>query len=184
MSNNPQDDITIQLDPRKIPYAEFVNLLFVKPETVREKLAHAAVGMIGEAIELHYASSRENEIEELGDYEFYYQAFFNHAPATQGAVDSKKLIKPRHYREASEQLIYWSNEVLDLAKKGWIYERDLTTLPFLMPLFQCRTALEYYYLYRGITLATAESENREKLLKRYAGGKYSNEAAQARADKA
>lgn len=174
-----------EVNPLTCSYEEFVNLLFVKPESVAGKLAHAAVGMVGEAIELDHAVSAENELEECGDWEFYFQALMNHCPATQEVVSSSALILPPIGARASVRaLVYWSNEVLDLAKKGWIYEKDLTTMPWLLATDNARTAMDSYYRYAGITQTQALAANREKLLKRYAGGRYSDAAAQARADKA
>src|SRR5262245_2366866 len=57
-----------------LEYPAFVKERFVKRASDGEGLMHAAVGMTGELIELILASSRENQIEELGDIEFYFCA--------------------------------------------------------------------------------------------------------------
>ena len=58
-------------DLMKIPYPDFVRGLFTKPEDNPGRIAHAAVGLVGEAIELRASSDRHNMKEELGDWAFY-----------------------------------------------------------------------------------------------------------------
>ena len=80
--------IEVQQNEGTLPvYEEFVEKLFNKLGSEREAVAHAAMGIVGEAGEIidavkkHWAYNKEldvaNVIEELGDLRFYYQAMLN-----------------------------------------------------------------------------------------------------------
>jgi hypothetical protein len=166
-----------------IPYAEFVNGLFVKPDDLAGKLMHAAVGMTGEAVEFMQATGREHEIEELGDFEFYYQAFYIHAPVTLEVVNSAQLCQPKTLAGAINQLVSSSHEIQDQIKKHWIYAKPYDQLTLQTHLVNCRLALETIYKIQNYTQEIILLHNRAKLIKRYPGATYTDAAAQARADK-
>lgn len=178
--------MTTEQNPMNLSYSEFVARLAVKPDDLPGKLMHAAIGCMGEAVELHYATSRENEIEELGDYEFYYQFLFNVCPAVPGVLVSSDLIRVKDLLTtgaASEALIYWSNELLDSCKKHWVYNKPLEQLNLLAIVTNIRTCLEAYYKHSGLTYDQVVHHNRLKLVQRFPGAVYTDEAAQRRADK-
>ena len=56
-------------------YPAFVQSRIKWLSTDAENLHHASTGLMGEAIELTYATSRENALEELGDLCFYKEHF-------------------------------------------------------------------------------------------------------------
>lgn len=161
-------------------------------------MMHAAIGIAGEATEISCADTRKNLFEECGDMEFYIEA----------AWQSMKLVVNQSVRDitvlaASEDsrivnvnifnvfthINSLSGDILDHAKKIWVYEdgnRDQVIAKLLV-------ALEYnlakLYEFMGITRDEIHVINQDKLLGnpkvagRYASGKYSNEQALARADK-
>ena len=144
------------------------------------QMLHASMGMSGELIEIELAESRANLIEELGDYWFYYRAVCE-MPACGVPNDLRVTVG-----EVSTDLKRATNDILDIAKKLAIYRKEMT------PSLQSRLrgaiqtiALQFPVLVNrfGLTMEQVEAENQFKLTKRYPVG-YSNEAAQARADKA
>lgn len=176
-----------------IPYADFVSGLFVKPvDDPIGQLHHASTGMIGEVAELCEATSRENEIEELGDWEFYYQAMYN----TFTKLDVSPWVKPgtRFYIPLPSdslvvirhRMIQSNAATLDLTKKLWIYAKPLDSEMLALfgeHLHSARIATEAYYKRAGLDYDTCVLANRLKLLKRYPGASYTDKAAQERADK-
>lgn len=174
-------------DLMTIPYPLFVGGLFTKPTDRPGRMMHAAIGIVGEVHELLDADCRGNMIEEAGDLRFYIQAARN----TDNEVDEHYAACEQEPYEGSLSveacracLRHHANEVLDMAKKWWVYEKPLNPFGFASDLHQLELALSVYLRFMGITDEQVERHNREKLSKRYPGGKYTNEAAQARADKA
>lgn len=191
MSNtdNPQTEHELQA-LFAVPYADFVSGLFVKPvDDLPGQLHHATTGIIGELVELWQAKSRVNEIEELGDLEFYFQAFCNvHSNAgltfeVPASTKFETFRGPLFLDVILKIALEASAELLDQTKKGWIYAKPLGQLGFGTPLRQLRLCLEAYYKLSGLDYQTVVNENKLKLVKRYPGGKYSDKAAQERADK-
>ncbi len=166
-----------------IPYPQFVAGLFLKPETAEGKLAHAAVGIMGELLELRAACDREEAREELGDLRFYIEAAWMQFAPERNIGLIQQFPKP-------QQAAQWVAEAaagtfLDLAKKIWIYAKPITgdmrvdmacalkTIEFALAMVEGHLGLE-----------DVELSNRVKLIKRYPGATYTDAAAQARADKA
>lgn len=158
-------------------YAEFVRSRAKPMPTKVECLLHAAVGLVGELIELRAAESRldsVNQLEEVGDALFYIQMVENDL----GAL-------PDVYVEGGTDGLAIAGDFLDLCKKAWVYNKPLETLEAHMKLYvaQVRRLLEGYCMMTLQTsLSVAINENVEKLMRRYPVG-YSDQAAQARADK-
>ena len=149
---------------------------------------HAAVGMVGEARELADAASRAEIKEELGDFEFYFEALCQlpwPRDLYQLAVHDVKLPCPIHFTQ--DGLCAESGILLDLAKKVWVYEQDIRLDQRKMQdveasMYDIRACLNTLYERLEYSYDEARADNMEKLRKRYPDG-YSNEAAQARADK-
>lgn len=76
-----------------------------------------------------------------------------------------------------------SGELLDAVKKGAIYCKPLDRENIVEELGDLEFYMEGLRQGLGITRDETIVANMVKLSKRYAGGKYSNQAAQARADK-
>lgn len=157
-------------------YAEFVAQRFTKRHTGPDGLMHAAVGIVGELIELEDADTRENLIEELGDIEFYLQAMRAQLP--KGAEEEI----PISYGSGVAEMLALSEILLDQAKKWWVYgkEPDYQTMADLVEHMAAR--LESYYVLVDTTRRVVIEANVAKLMKRYPHG-YSDELAIARLDK-
>lgn len=168
----------------RIPYRDFVGGLFVKPAGRAALMMHAAIGIVGEVIELRCSSSPENELEELGDLWFYLQAMENCDPP---ALAVRPATPPcdhlRTLRIVGESMLVEANEILDICKKYWVYEKEPDMTAVAVRLWRLREIIDRHAYLADFTLAEVELANRVKLLKRYPGGGYTNEAAQARADK-
>lgn len=150
---------------------------------------HAVVGMVGEALEYRFSTSRGNLREELGDFVFYWEAF-------QVAVGYRPALRTGHaagferpgllqYEQACSEWLRSLGELLDLSKKEMVYaqELDATKSSYRHGLMVIVAESLWTILhFHGLTVDQLQRENMEKLLKRYPTG-YSNKAAQERADK-
>lgn len=96
--------IEVQQNEGNLPtYDIFVERLFNKLDSDKAALAHAVMGITGEAGELidavkkHWAYGKEldqaNVIEELGDLRFYYQAMLNMFGLTDEDVCAMNMVK-------------------------------------------------------------------------------------------
>lgn len=145
-------------------------------------LHHATTGLVGEAIELAFAPTRELFIKECGDYEFYLEALIQNLPVRAGNMVSQwTLLRETSIPDLYEILIAKSGDMLDLTKKMWIYEQAIDLELLWAYVDQCRMVLDHIYERSGLIRDFVINKNIDKLLKRYPTG-YSNEAAQARAD--
>lgn len=150
---------------------------------------HAVVGMVGEALEYRFSTSRGNLREELGDFVFYWEAF-------QVAVNYRPALRTGHaagferpgllqYEQARSEWLRSLGELLDLSKKEMVYaqELDATKSSYRHGLMVIVAESLWTILhFHGLTVDQLQRENMEKLLKRFPTG-YSNKAAQERADK-
>lgn len=150
---------------------------------------HAVVGMVGEALEYRFSTSRGNLREELGDFVFYWEAF-------QVAVDYRPALRTGHaagferpgllqYEQARSEWLRSLGELLDLSKKEMVYaqELDATKRSYRHGLMVIVAESLWTILhFHGLTVDQLQRENMEKLLKRFPTG-YSNKAAQERSDK-
>lgn len=178
------------LELMDLPYSEFVAGLFTRPllpdgvtRDLPGMLMHAAIGMTGEAVELVWATSQDNLKEECGDFEFYYFAFYLVAPATEEKITLGDLCHPSHDYEAMSLLVKRCHDVQDQIKKHWVYGKPFSQLKLLAPMADIRTCMEMIYKAKGFTMEQIHRENKQKLLKRYPGGGFTQAAAIARADK-
>ena len=171
-------------NPMTMDYEDFVAALFTKPNAREGRLAHAAIGIIGEVVELSQAVSRAEALEELGDVKFYIMAAV--LALGDDYVDTKwARALPVTKVAATQVLLEDSAAFLDLAKKVWIYgvpiadvaERCCTYLANIR--YAWGVAVEHL----GFTPEAIEAHNRAKLRKRYPTGGYTDTGAQARADK-
>lgn len=160
-------------------YPDFVQSRVKQFHSFPLDLLHAAIGMMGEAVELANHSSRAHFIEEAGDFEFYWHAgafLLNYEPAESTPLNDQPA--PQLF----DRLILEAGEFLDLAKKVWVYQKPQQEVDLLAPFRECRLILELLYERFGVTRADILIMNQLKLLKRYPSG-YSDHAARARADK-
>jgi hypothetical protein len=158
-------------------YPAFVAARFTKRHTGADGLLHAAVGIVGELVELHDASCRTNVIEELGDIEFYLEAArqmcppvpYDDIPSKTGTIYGK--------------LMLCAGWLLDEAKRWWVYGKapDLKSCAEMVE--HLSGLLLGYYDLIGTTRADVIAANVAKLRKRYPDG-YTDALAVARLDKA
>ncbi len=76
-----------------------------------------------------------------------------------------------------------AGEVLDLSKKVWVYGRELDAEKFIEELGDVRFYYQAMLNFFGVTDEMVQAQNVIKLRKRYASGHFTNEQANARADK-
>jgi len=164
-------------------YTEFVNSRFKRLGTPEGDLLHAVIGMVGEAGELLQANSRQNISEELGDLDFYF---------TQGKLIITELGPRWDYAAVARscqslehaQISLRANtiQMLDLAKKGFIYNKPLVLSQFQWNMLMVNHRIEDFCELLGFDRQSIRRENVEKLKLRFPTG-YSDQAAQLRADK-
>lgn len=180
---NPPIFVSVATEPgvpsaerKSIRYDEFVKGL-LKPLPEQLNALHIAVGLAGELGELHEANC--DEVEELGDYEFYLQAALLHYGLTH--VETTVTYYPSTVD--SDDFVYWTGQLIDCIKREYIYnkprelDRIIECLKYIN-LYLIDTYTDMDYSRTGILQANAL-----KLEKRYANLYYSDEAAIARADK-
>ena len=190
-------------------YADMVCALFKNTGYDRDfdGLAHAVIGMVGEAAEAANHDSYENLLEELGDFEFYRQAAFTELVVPAGMVENSVVyleanakalidIKNSGVMESGmsnpvlaamllSEVLHRSIDVLDITKKLWVYRKPFAEVSdkLLAGLGGIDAYLAMAYTVIGVTREQMRHGNFVKLSKRYPLGVYSDQHAQARADK-
>jgi hypothetical protein len=159
-------------------YREFVKARFLRRNEGAEGLMHAAVGVLGEVLEMRDATSWENLIEECGDIEFYLEAAFI---VLRGEADPQAEYTPLGPR--LDDILTRATLFHDRAKKYWVYSKPIDRVEELRRLSCLARALGEFYAIRGLSTGTVRYANMEKLTKRYPVA-YTDELAEARLDKA
>jgi hypothetical protein len=168
-------------------YSEFVASRVKWLPTVQLDLLHAAIGMAGEVHELRCACSREHQLEELGDFRFYLE-HYRQAVAKADVPEVTNPFGNYYFRTGTgfvgliDALESGAHCALDLAKKGYIYNKPLHEMHLPEVGVLLLEALGSVAAAYGVSLIDLEHRNQAKLLKRYPKG-YSDADAQARADK-
>jgi len=181
----------------EIIHSEMVTALAKSGETIVAELTgpemhrlHMALGLSGESAELLEALledelDEENFLEEMGDLEFYYEGL------RQGVVaaipDFKVPESPESIPTASPEsgivLTILAGTILDLVKRNAIYRKELDSSNLANAMAGLRAAMTLLYKNEAFTQAQGLEANIKKLGKRYEGLRYSDSAAQDRADK-
>lgn len=164
-------------------------------------LLHMTIGIVGEAGELLDAFDQafsfdldldnENIVEELGDSEFYIEGFRQGLGVTRDEVlavqcdpnsifGNQPLIAPI----ATLKYTVQTTNLLDLVKKVVVYQKDVPTEDIVAILSKMEILLMVIRDQCGFQYGECLDHNINKLGKRYEGFKYSDNAAQVRADKA
>lgn len=165
-----------------IQYREFVATRFKRGATPAFDLLHVAVGIAGEVQELLSASTRENIAEELGDILFYCASF----ELVAIEMGQRILAHPGFDCSLEHCGISFRNhagEMLDTCKKFAIYNKPVIFTDSL--LFNYRNIVNRVVNYcniLGFDFEAILATNVAKLKLRFPEG-YSDQAAQARADK-
>lgn len=150
-------------------------------------LLHMAVGLSGEVGELLEHQLEKDVpgstvVEELGDCEFYFEGLCY--PYNISLVPPKSTFP---YPISVIKLAVEAANTLDLIKKMVIYNKHIADDEIVNQLIKVRVALSHVEDYYGYSLMRVKEANTHKLLKgknaRYKDGKYSDTAAQERADK-
>jgi NTP pyrophosphatase (non-canonical NTP hydrolase) len=180
------------------PYGVMVTGLFkgANFQVCAEPLVHAAMGIIGELMEMASSTDANNFIEECGDTEFYLEAFCQ-AVENLGHKGFREVMSKAigetidtwdHQLKGHDLIIHCAMpaaELLDLTKKIWVYsqpvEKHVEMLGKLMGVIYGRMGIMYaeYNMDRSKVLHL----NQLKLAKRYPEGVYSDGHAAARLDK-
>lgn len=178
---------------RTVPYDQMVANLFKHMGSREASLLHAAIGISGECGELLVASSIENIVEELGDIEFYVEAGYQvlggrRTPLADGLEVAGS--DPAMHQVLGTVTIAMSStsaRLLDLAKKGWVYNKPLdenAERALRFELMRIELMMEQLREMVGVRRPDVLRTNQTKLGKRYPQGVYTDQAAQVRADKA
>jgi hypothetical protein len=158
-------------------------------------LWHAATGIAGEGTEICLALlnfafegtlDSENLLEELGDMEFYMQQLRENLGITREDVEQTEgeFLFSAQPVEMAGIVAVAAGDVLDFIKKIVIYQKPIDREALLVTLVKLEGPLMAIRHMAGFTLEQVLEANIAKLSVRYAGRTYSDEAAQARADKA
>lgn len=158
-------------------------------EAHRAHLVHMAMGVIGEAVEMHLgylAHDLPNVIEECGDIEFFLEGCrhgFNwKVPALTRRTKSQNPPKA-----TSNDVLRAAEAVMDMIKKYSVYEKPLKLDAYGEALQGLADALDGFYAMNSLQRRLIIRDNMTKLLTganaRYKEGSYSNDQAQKRADK-
>ncbi len=175
-----------------VRYDQMVRNLFKPMPTESATRLHAAVGIAGEAAELILANSIENIVEELGDIEFYVEAYFQSIGGRRSALADQMALEagdPSGRQVLGTVTIAISataGALLDLTKKGWVYEKPFdenTERAIRYELLRLEVMMSQLRDMVGVRQADVLGANQGKLGKRYPEGVYTDKAAQVRADK-
>lgn len=167
-------------------YSNFVKERFKRFPTWQESLLHAAVGFVGEMLELKDCVGRENQLEELGDALFYLEAMEQVLEEQEGdryrPLPNVGEINPIVHIDV---LLTCGGVFLDHAKKMWaygkVYEKEALT-DFVFDVAEARSHLSELARMLGYVDDAMMLANKTKLLKRFPTG-YSDKDAQERKDK-
>ena len=143
---------------------------------------HMASCIPGEAAELFEAlrnNDRDNALEELGDIQFYVEGIRQAYGITRQETLTTTVIM-----FVPEDVVKTSGIVFDVVKKHVIYNKDFDRAALVTALTHFELALAAFAIYFGLTYEETLAHNIAKLSVRYNGLKYSDKAAQDRADKA
>lgn len=175
----PGADILATLDPKKAD------------------LWHSATGISGEAGEIcgvlfNFVDADPMVLddihltEELGDMEFYLQQLRTNIGVTRDDVYAvaTDFIFSKEPMIMACSIAISASDVLDQVKKHVVYNKDLDMDALMLALVKLEAGITIIRNLSGIEYETVLDKNIEKLSVRYASLSYSDDAAQARADKA
>lgn len=192
----------------RMSYPAMIARLFKKDDfnTKAQDLMHAAVGIAGETVEIMFATTPENIVEEFGDLEFYTEAAVQSLArlvatgGTLGSAVDAELTREKFnllVTECSTQveevsvsdLVYFGGEVLDYTKKLWVYNKPVAQVQddLLRSLANLKAHMLALYTLTHLTEEGVQHANQDKLVyspnARFKDAEYSDDAANARADK-
>lgn len=175
-----------------VPYDQMIRNLFKTMDSPATTRIHAAVGISGEAAELIIASSIENIVEELGDIEFYVEAYYQAIGGRRSKLADELALEvndPCGHQVLGTVTIAISStagRLLDLTKKSWVYEKpfdDNAERAIRYELLRLEVMMGQVREMIGVRQVDVLGANQGKLGKRYPDGVYTDKAAQERVDK-
>lgn len=158
-------------------------------------LWHGATGVAGECGEVldaiiqsqlsGFLPDRENLVEEFGDMEFYLEQVRQNLGVSRRQVIEFQGPTPGAFDLLLDatSLAVAGSILLDLVKKVVVYKKDGVNLDIMQALARIEIWMMRMRDALGITREETIDGNIAKLSVRYSSGSYSNEQAQARADK-
>lgn len=174
-----------------VPYGDMVAQLFKVGKDLGNfagNAMHAAIGMTGEAGELLLAKNRVDLLLELGDFEFYREAFIQQFEGNRSALfysvapnGGQTLLGSLNGLQLGTTLL------LDVVKKSWVYGQEWNLGRLTDVTVAIESNLLAIYEFIGVPREAVLFLNQQKLIGpngRYPSGKYSDEQARARADMA
>lgn len=190
-----------------ITHPQLVAALVKPPQNIIESLSiytadlwHGATGVAGETGELleglilvvtmnaSVEEGRVNVVEELGDLYFYIEQLVQRT-GIELDWDAIATFARNQHLGPDMMLMYGAQcavfgaQVLDICKKASIYNKELEVPKLTTALTECaKYAMTIGYMF-GVERVEALRENIAKLSKRYEDLKYTDKAAQLRADK-
>lgn len=150
-------------------------------DPIKCDLWHHATGAMTEATELLAHTDVENLREECGDLEFYLRGISENFGLGRG---KRNAIHTNGSDDIIRALVIHVGELLDATKKVVIYEQEPDVRRFANEFATIDSLLEALYARHGFDRDDALNANMAKLAKRYPGFQFTNERAEARADKA
>jgi NTP pyrophosphatase (non-canonical NTP hydrolase) len=142
---------------------------------------HMASCIPGEAAELHDAclnNDKENALEELGDIQFYVEGLRQAC-----SIDRNETLTSKIIDVSVDQIPGLAGLVFDAVKKWVIYNKSFDREAIVKALTQFELGLAAASIKFDLTYEQSLTHNIGKLGERYKGFKYSDKAAQDRADK-
>ena len=170
-------------------YPVMIKNLFKRFGSTTEDVLHASIGIMGEAVEWRNAGSRKHFIEEGGDFEFYLEALkqsFAAKPPAKYRLEPHPLAVDITIGNVQDRLNLLSGDLLDLAKKSWVYGKPYDTEKATVLVLLIEINLAAMYGFFGVSRHEVLHANMVKLIGpggRFESGFYSDSAAIARADK-
>jgi len=170
-------------------------------------LLHMAVGMAGEAGELmkahleaccpdkpEYELDAENVLEELGDFAFYLEGWFQGWEREHGSrietvytAQAPAVIDPDTTGLVCMRLVVAASHILDLAKRYAVHGKPLDDKDLHKALIvRTQTVADVFnttFRYFRYTYTQVKDANKRKLGSRHLNWRYSDEQAHARRDK-
>lgn len=193
----------VRTDDKKLSdYTDLVKTLAKHGDDIVSSLSgddaylwHSATGICTEAGELLDAYITpdytreidwENVIEELGDIEFYLEMALIVLDISEREITDTKeefYFSQHNMFEQASLTMLAGTEFLDLVKRRCIYNKEVERAAFAKALTKIYLCLVIVYQMTGLKRIQVLEANKEKLAVRYNGLKYTDNAANGRADK-
>lgn len=165
-----------------------VSALMQKCDTCEDLLLHAAIGIVGEVVELIEADEPQKRVEEMGDLLFYHDSLViwqeRYSPPRK--LDEESTYIPSLFTAdlayIERTLLIHSTALLDLAKKVWAYGQTPRFEDIEIQRRWLLSAFQGYAYALSTPIEDILENNWQKLSKRYPDHKFTTQASIDRAD--